>query len=192
MGKRKLEAAIDAVKDRYDVTVRWRPYLLRSNMPEEGVPKPEPEPGNPRVNPRLKSAGDAVGIDFTGKCARYPNTLRAHALLEYAGSVDGGSKQNDLQEVVFKAYFTDGLYPDTANLMKQAEQVGFNAEEVKKVITDQKCMDEAHEKARDATREGVTGVPCFFMNGQRTFSGAQDPSAFIQMFDKIHERFPLK
>ena len=55
-----------------------------------------------RVNPRLKSAGQAVGIDFTGKCDRYPNTLRAHALLEYASELDGGQKQNDLAEVMFQ------------------------------------------------------------------------------------------
>ena len=54
------------------------------------------------MNPRLKAVGQAVGIEFTGKCDRYPNTLRAHALLEYASEVDGGRKQNDLMEVMFK------------------------------------------------------------------------------------------
>jgi len=192
VGKRKLEAAIDVVKDRYDVTVRWRPFLLRPQMPEEGVAKPAPAPGNPRVSPSLKGAGEAVGIDFTGKCHRYPNTIRAHALLEYAAEVDGGRKQNELAEVMFKAYFTDGDYPNGANLVKQAAQLGFDSSEVKKVLSDQTRLDSAHEKARDATRMGVTGVPCFFMNGQRTFSGAQEKEAFIQMFDTIHSKFPRK
>ena len=51
---------------------------------------------------RLKSVGSEVGIDFTYKAERFPNTLRAHALLEYAKQVDGGSKQNDVAELLFK------------------------------------------------------------------------------------------
>ena len=34
-------------------------------------------------------------------------------------------------------------------------------------------------------------VPCFYINDQRTFSGAQDIDAFLRMFDIIAERFPL-
>lgn len=38
----------------------------------------------------------------------------------------------------------------------------------------------------------VTGVPSFYMNGQRMFSGAQDPQTFIKMFEVAATRFPLQ
>ena len=34
-------------------------------------------------------------------------------------------------------------------------------------------------------------VPCYFMNEQQTFSGAQQVDAFLKMFDLVAERFPL-
>ena len=133
--------------DVYDFLVRWEPFLLRSNMPPEGIPKPPSTPDNPRlvnlmcpsdsyyletctfaisllllsdkyilkthpgcrVSPRLKSAGQSVGIDFTGKCDRAPNTLKAHALLEYAKTTNGGALQNDLQEALFKVSVQSSL-----------------------------------------------------------------------------------
>jgi len=66
-----------------EIEVRWKPFLLRPDMPAEGKPKAPAAPDNPRVGARLKGAGVAVGIDFSGKCDTYPNTLQAHALLEY-------------------------------------------------------------------------------------------------------------
>ena len=50
----------------------------------------------------LQKEGVEVGIDFTGKCDRLPNTLQAHALLEYAKEHDGGSKQNEMAEALFQ------------------------------------------------------------------------------------------
>jgi predicted DsbA family dithiol-disulfide isomerase len=160
-------------------------------MPPEGVAKNPPTPGNPRVGGGLKAAGEAVGIDFTGACDRAPNTLQAHALLEYVLDNAGATKQNEVAELIFKGYFTDGDYPDTKFLVKVAESVGLNGSDVKKVITDQSKLDAAHENARNASRKGVTGVPCFFMNGQRTFSGAQDAQQFVKAFTTIAERYPM-
>ena len=53
----------------------------------------------------MKAAGAAVGIDFTGKCDRYPNTLIGHALLEYAKNFEDGKYQNDVQEALFQVRF---------------------------------------------------------------------------------------
>ena len=64
----------------------------------------------------------AVGIDFTGLCDRYPNTLLAHCLLKY--TEEDAAVQDKLSEILFRHYFTDGLYPDGANLRKAAVEAG--------------------------------------------------------------------
>ncbi|CAH1782301.1 unnamed protein product [Owenia fusiformis] len=181
-----------SVQDLYDFTVRWEPFLLRPQMPPEGVEKPPPQADSPRVNPRLKEAGAAVGIDFTGKCGRYPNTLQAHVLLEYAKETDGGSKQNDIAELLFQAYFTDGTYPDAKCLLDIAGKVGLDKNAVKDLLKYEGKVEEARQKARYWAQQAVSGVPCFFMNGVRTFSGAQDPDAFVNMFKKVAEKYPAK
>ena len=37
----------------------------------------------------------------------------------------------------------------------------------------------------------LTGVPAFYMNGHKMFSGAQEPDAFKRMFEIAAEKFPL-
>ena len=53
MGKRNLETAVASLPSSVPpVSVGWKPFLLRPNMPPDGVEK---GPGN-RVNDRLKQA----------------------------------------------------------------------------------------------------------------------------------------
>lgn len=37
VGKRRLEAAIRALDGRHEVSVRWHPFQLNPQMPEEGM-----------------------------------------------------------------------------------------------------------------------------------------------------------
>ncbi|XP_014668919.1 PREDICTED: uncharacterized protein LOC106810151 [Priapulus caudatus] len=95
-----------------------------------------------------------------------------------------------MQELIFKGYFTDGIYPGTVNLVKLAGSCGLDKSAVKKYITDAPTLEAVREKARDASRKGVSGVPMFYMNGQPLFSGAQDKSCFVNMFQVIAEKYP--
>ena len=181
MGKRNLESAIAALPPSAPaVSVGWKPFFLRPNMPLDGVDK---GPGN-RVNPRLKQAGANVGIDFTGLTDRYPNTVKgpiindirtksaspppistfgghlrnfpyytfvcppaseviygwppkAHTLLAFAERDAGRETQNKLQEILFRHYFTDGRYPDEANLRAAAVEAGLDPERAMAAVADQ-------------------------------------------------------
>eukprot|EP00914_Ancora_sagittata_P030903 GHVO01062384.1.p1 GENE.GHVO01062384.1~~GHVO01062384.1.p1 ORF type:complete len:165 (+),score=26.82 GHVO01062384.1:306-800(+) len=160
-------------------------------MPVEGVEKPPNTPGNPRVNPRLKQAGQAVGIDFSGKSDRYPNTVQAHALAEYAKE-KSTALQDQLMEVLFRGYFTDGAVPQGEALVALAMEVGIGEDEAKNVISDEGRLRSAKEKAVAWSSKGVSGVPHFFFNGKSGFSGAQEPAVICQMIRKAAETAPRK
>jgi predicted DsbA family dithiol-disulfide isomerase len=96
-----METAMSRRPD-VDFEVRWHPFLLRPAHPLEGVLKSPDTPDNPRVGARMKAAGAAVGIDFTGACDRAPNTVMSHCLLAYCEQQKGAKAQNELQELVFK------------------------------------------------------------------------------------------
>ena len=81
------------------MSIAWRPFLLRPNTPLEGTPKAPDTPDNPRVGTRMKQAGAAVGIDFTGKCDRAPNSVGAHTLIKF---LEGKPGQNQLAEILFR------------------------------------------------------------------------------------------
>lgn len=184
VGKRNLETAMGASPAQFEFEVVWRPFFLRPNMPDNGVEKPPATDGNPRVNPRLKAAGAAVGIDFSGKTDRYPNTTQAHALMDFALQQGGTVAQNKMAEVLFRHYFTDGLYPDVANLSDAAKEVGLDADDAVRYISDPGCLDKVREEARREAH-GINGVPFFRINSQPAFSGAHPPDVFLEAFDAL-------
>lgn len=153
------------------------PFLLRPSMPAEGVLKKGK--GLQNVNPRLRAVGSAVGIEFTGACDRAPNSVEAHALLAYAAEV-APAKQNDLQEILFRHYFTDGLYPSGANLAAAATECGLDGEAALAFAQDPKNKVAVMEEARYNART-TTGVPFFRIGGEDAFSGAQPPEVILEL-----------
>jgi len=151
-------------------------------MPPEGVPKKGV--GLQNVNPRLQAVGSSVGINFTGACDRSPNSTEAHALLAYAAKESGPQTQNTLQEILFRHYFTDGLYPAGANLAAAATEAGLDGSAALAFAEDAKNKAAVAEEARNNSMRGVSGVPFFRVNGVDTFSGAQPPSAFLEVIDE--------
>lgn len=188
VGKRKLETALKTYhggSTKIDPQIIWRPYQLRPNTPLEGIPKSPDTPENPRVGSRLKNAGASVGIDFTGKTDRTPNTLLSHALLEFVLEKYGWEKQNQLQEAIFKSYFTDGVFLDKESLVSISSKF-LDAREAEVALTDEHLL----KKVRDEVNQNYDkvygqGVPFFIFNGRPAFSGAQDPATFHQVIDQL-------
>eukprot|EP00756_Hemistasia_phaeocysticola_P054842 Hpha_TRINITY_DN30751_c0_g1::TRINITY_DN30751_c0_g1_i1::g.28381::m.28381 len=150
-------------------------------MPREGKAKAPDTPDNPRVNARLKSAGAAVGCDFTGKCDRYPNTINAHILTEVATEA---GKSDQVAETMFQYNFRDGLDCSVReNLLKAARDNGLDVAAVERALDDPQAPERVTQKAREWGRKGIRGVPFFIFNDQPGFSGAQEVGTFLQAFD---------
>jgi len=167
--------------DKYNFRIQWLPFLLRTNMPWEGRQKAPNTKDNPRVGARLKAAGERSGVDFTGKCDVYPNTILAHALLNMAKE-EGKVDQDKLGILLIKAYFTDGHdVASVDNLVKWGGEAGLDESKVRSHLEDKETRrEEILEEVRKYT--GISGVPFFFINGKRAFSGAQGSDAFIKQF----------
>lgn len=161
----------------------WKPFFLRPAMPLEG--KPKGGDASSRVPERLKAVGASVGIDFSGLTDRYPNSTKAHTLLSFAEKDAGRAVQNTLQEILFRHYFTDGKYPDEANLRDAATEAGLDVDRAMAAVVDPAMQDEVRAEAEKNSRSGITGVPYFFINGQSFGSGAQPPEAFLAAFQKL-------
>lgn len=159
--------------------VEWLPFFLRRNVPEEGVLKPG-GPGSHQVGARIRAAGERAGVNFTGLCPRFPNSTKMHAAMAFALETAGSEVQNNLQEVCFRHYFTDGKYPDIPNLVSAAVEVGLPEAQVREALESRKYEPGVKQTAEEVSNAGVTGVPYFFINGKPAFSGAQPPQAFIE------------
>uniref|UniRef100_H2XLY6 Disulfide bond formation protein A n=2 Tax=Ciona intestinalis TaxID=7719 RepID=H2XLY6_CIOIN len=181
-----------ASENEYKFKVTWEPFLLRPNMPLEGIAKQgDFGPHTPGAQ-RLINVGRKVGVEFAFKQPRYPYTLFGHCALEFAIKKDpSGSIQTQLQESLFKSYFTDGEYPDVETVSTVAATCGLNREEVKSFISDESNLAAVKRKAAQWSANGVSGVPYFIINDCPVFSGAQEPAAFQNIFAKVAEKYPM-
>jgi len=173
VGLRKLQQAAKILQpNNIQTQITWKPYMLRPGMPEDGQPKG----GSPesRVPGRLREAGDAVGIRFTGLTDRTPNTELFHATMAVILDQHGADQQTQFQEEVFDLYFTKGVFPDQVGLEQAAEKVGV-ADTVHMLFTDQERLSQVRgqvrHEAREASRSGISGVPFFSFNGEPLFPG---------------------
>lgn len=186
IGKRRLEKAIAAHGG--SVKVRWLPFQLNPQMPQEGVSRREYRTKkfgswerSLELDAQVAAAGTAEGIHFAfDPMERTPNTLDAHRLIWLA---DTEGVQDAVVEALFRAYFTDGRdIGDRQTLLDVVAEAGLDRGKAEGVLTSdggQEAIREANELAR---RVRVEGVPFFVLNGKVTLSGAQPPEAFLAAF----------
>mmetsp|Transcript_9910 Transcript_9910/g.19455 ORF Transcript_9910/g.19455 Transcript_9910/m.19455 type:complete len:231 (+) Transcript_9910:652-1344(+) len=181
IGKRNLDAAIQQTGRA--VNISWKPFLLRPNVPEEGLAKPVPTANNPRVSERLLEAGRSAGIEFTDKCDLVPNTVKAHALLQYAEFYGQQGTQHALAEILFRKYFIDGQFVGNDEVLREAAVEAGLEDPDKALLYAHKpeVQQEIKEDAVANARRGITSVPTFFVNGRPIFSGAQPVSKFLEL-----------
>lgn len=155
-------------------------------MPVEGVAKAPHTPDNPRVGRRLVEAGRRCGVNFTGACDRYPNTVKAHVALQFilaledAGAVPPNTQDRYMAEL-FHAYFTAGDYPSIEVLVDRASRIdagpGLDLAALRSHLEESSSAEaQVRQEAATYSRQGVSGVPSFFVDGEFLFSGAQPPA----------------
>lgn len=96
--------------------------------------------------------------------------MLSHCLLSYTEEKLGSSAQNELQELLFKAYFTDGDYPDVDLLARLAVEVGHDKEDVVQRLQSSELQEIVKREAKTNSRR-TRGVPFFIFNGEPGFSG---------------------
>ena len=190
VGKKQLDKAL-AQRPGVVSSVRWRPYQLSSETPDDGVDRAEHYAKKFGDSPQYKAArehlltvGKELGIafDFESEC-RIANTLDAHRLIRWAMSP---GLQNEVAEGLMKAYFEDcGFLGDHALLIDIARAAGMDGDVVKDLLASDQDKDLIATEVQQAHQMGIQGVPMFIFNGKSGVSGAQEASVLVQVIDKL-------
>ncbi|UJR29358.1 hypothetical protein I4U23_010570 [Adineta vaga] len=193
VGKRRLDKALSQIDtSNVNVSVSWHAYELDHGLPRDGsllkMDRYKQKFGEARIKqmlPMMTETGKQEGIDFSfdGKIG---STFDSHRLLYYVKQQENGEKkQNDLINVLFRAYFEQEQdLADHQVLIKAGEQIGLDGNEVKRFLQSDQYSKEIQDEINHSQQEGVSGVPHFVINGKVELSGAQDPQQFIEAFRK--------
>ena len=192
LGGKRLQAAIAAIKD-IDVTVRWRPFQLDPTIRPEGKDRKEYMRAKfgdgdrlKQVHANLVSLGAVEGISFDFDAIRVsPNTLDAHRVIRWAGTA-GEAVQNRLVEELFSRYFERGENTgDAGVLIEAARAAGMDAAVVETLLPTDADADAVRAEIGTAARMGVTGVPCFLLEGKYAVMGAQDTAVLADAIRQV-------
>lgn len=192
IGQKRLDKAIAAVGD-VDVHVSWRPFQLDPTIPPEGRDRREYMLGKfgsedriRDIHARIGPLGEAEGIAFAFDAIKIaPNTLDAHRLIRWAGAI-GEDMQNRLVRRLFQLNFEQGAnIGDHEVLVDAAREVGMDASVVETLLETDSDIEAVKTEIATASRMGVTGVPCFLIEGKYAVMGAQDAETLADAIRQV-------
>lgn len=191
IGQKRLDKAIAAVD--IDVRIRWRPFQLDPTIPPEGknrrdymVAKFGSEQRIREIHARIEPLGEAEGISFAFDAIKVaPNTLDAHRLIRWAGTA-GEAVQNRLVRRLFQLNFEEGAnLGDHAVLIEAAREAGMDASVVETLLSTDADVEAVRTEIATASRMGISGVPCFLLEGKYAVMGAQDADTLADALRQV-------
>jgi predicted DsbA family dithiol-disulfide isomerase len=162
--------------------VRWLPFQLNPELPEEGIPRAEylrrKFGTSNRTYSHVAAAGKTVGISFAFENIKVqPNTVNAHRLM--ALSEEQG-RQDEMAEELFRAYFIEGAnLTDRNTLADIAARAGLERQAVLDYLAGEAGRDVITAADVEARNAGIGGVPFFIFNRKVGVSGAQEPETLL-------------
>ena len=195
IGKRRLSRALELYREQNPLApapvVRWHPFQLNPDLPEEGVDRDEylrRKFGGraDEIYAQVTEVGKSVGIVFAFNAVpRQPQTLAAHSLIQM--SAESGD-QDSLVEALFKAYFVDGRdLTSREELVAIASSVGLAAARIEACLADGEERERVRNADARARQMGVQGVPFFVFNQRYAVSGAQEPMVLLDAMHRAEE-----
>lgn len=191
LGKRKFENALEQFANKDDIEIEWKSFQLQPDLVTDTtininqylaeIKDISIEQAS-QMNNQVAQAGKAMGLTYNIEQIVVANSFKAHNLIQFAKTQ---LKQNEIEEKLFEAYFTEGKnIDDIPTLIKLAEKAGLNTTGLPETLENADFGAEVQTDIDDARKLGIRGVPFFAFNRKYAVSGAQDPAVFLSTLEK--------
>jgi len=190
VGFKQLEKAIHETAT--PATVKWHPFELNPQMPEEGQNLREhitekygtSAEESVKARDRLTAIGAELGFTFNfTDNMRMVNTFKAHQLLHWA--VPYG-QEHPLKMAMFEAYFgRQKNLNDPEILASIAESVGLDGAEARDVLADERFAEAVRDEEAFFTNQGIQGVPAVIFDRKHLVTGAQGAENYAAILNQL-------
>lgn len=189
VGLHRLDQALAALPDDVNVEISHHPYLLDANAPKEGenvvemlTRKYGRDPSEMWDNIEKSAKGSGLELDMRKQTMRYPSQA-AQVLI--AAAAEKGTQHAFAQEIGRACYIDAWNISDLDVLADIAVRHGFKREEAKALAGTEDFQTQIEGAARDASAQGINGVPFFIFGGKYALSGAQPEETFAEVFETV-------
>lgn len=192
IGQKRLDKAVAGLEG-VEAHINWRPFQLDPTIPRQGKDRRQymlDKFGSAErireIHARIEALGAADGISFAFDAIRIaPNTLDAHRVIRWAGAA-GEAVQNSLVRRLFQLNFEEGAnIGDPSVLADAAREAGMDASVVETLLPTDADADAVQTEIATAAHMGITGVPCFLIEGKYAVMGAQDVATLADAIRQI-------
>ena len=194
IGKRKFEHALEQFAHKDQVEVVWKSFQLNPEMKTEAGKNINQYLAEVKgwslekakeMNNYVSNIAREVGLTYHLDKAVVANSFDAHRFSHLAKKQ---GLQNEAEEKLFQAYFTDGKNTaDHQTLVQLGTEIGMDATETSTVLSGNEFSDEVKHDIYEAQQVGVRGVPFFVLGEKYAISGAQESATFLQALNKTWE-----
>ncbi len=193
IGKRRLEKAL-SMRPSIDADIRWRPFLLNPDIPNEGIDREAyligkygSESKVRRILNSIAEEGHSVKIDFNlGNLKRTPCSVDAHRLIRYAERFD---KADLVVEELFSSYLVKALdIGDIKVLTDIGRNIGLKVRALRRYLKSDEGITSVFNENTRSHRLGINGVPVFMFNRKMVISGAHEAPILAKMMDAANVR----
>ena len=191
IGKRKIEEALSQFKNHKAIVIEWKSFQLDPNFIPSTTKKltdhlakkykKDTDWANSMLDNMTQNAKKS-GLEFNFDKSILANSLNAHRLMQKAKK---HKLANELKELLFKAYLTDGKdLNDFETLKTLALEVGLQNDEIEAVLNSDLYKEEVLNDQKEAEAIGINGVPFYIFDYKYAISGAQPVETFLRTIQK--------
>ena len=198
IGYHQLRRALDELDGEIAADIRWHPFELNPDMPEEGADMGQHmlrkygRPPSDHMSRQMQAVAAEAGytMRYLGKGDPPPrrlwNTHRAHKLLAWALDTQGPEAQTRLKLALFDAYFQQyGNVSDPENLFAIAESIGLAMDGAREAMGSEALSARIRTEEREAMEKGITSVPMMLVERRFMIPGAQDLETYKAYLRKV-------
>lgn len=183
IGKHKFEKALEKFPQAENVEIIWHSYELNPDLPKgietESIKKQHYSSGG---NKKLENLAAEVGLEYNLDKLFYTNTSDALRLVKLAKTK---GIANDAEEILFKAYFTDGKNVSDRNFLIEAgSSIGLVKNEIEEMLDSDRFLKEIKDDI--AYSENVLHleyIPFYLINDKITIEGSLAIEEYVKALE---------
>lgn len=203
IGYGQLTKALAELEGEIAAEIRWRPFELNPDMPNEGEEQEahlqrkyrrSAEEGA-AIRGQMKAIAEGAGVPLTFEGSGDPppammwNTRDCHKLLAFALEQAGSEVQTALKLALFRAHFNQRAnLSDRALLLDIAAECGLHREAAKAALDDPDLEARVLAEEAQAWDMNISGVPAMIVEGKFLIPGAQAPEVYVNALRRVAEK----
>ncbi len=182
IGKRKFEKALEQFPRAKDVEVIWHSYELNPDLPKEIHSESGKSVHYSSSNKRMEALAAEVGLEYNLDKLVYANTSDALRLVKLAKEK---GLATEAEEVLFKAYFTDGKnISDRQVLIEAGTSIGLHKDEIEGVLNSDRFLQEIKDDIIYSENElNLEYIPFYQIDGKVTIEGSLAIEEYVKALE---------